>query len=84
MILERIRALSPEDREHVVGEAVRFREGAREWERQKAKLRDMQSRHAGRGLTDRLLEERAKERANGWSFRLFALHNAVNSSNSSQ
>jgi hypothetical protein len=65
MILEQIRALSPEDRERVVDEAVRLRDGAREWDRQKAKLHDMQSRHAGRGLLNSLLEERAKERANG-------------------
>jgi len=65
MILEQIQGLSPEDRERVVDEAVRLREGAREWEQQKVKLHDMQSRHAGRGLLNRLLEERAKERANG-------------------
>jgi hypothetical protein len=65
MILEQIRALSPEDREHVLDEAARLREGAREWGRQKANLRDIQSRHAGRGLSNRLLEERARERANG-------------------
>ena len=64
-ILEQIRALSPEDREQVVDEVIRLREGTREWERQKAKLREMQSKHAGRGLLNRLLEERAKERARG-------------------
>jgi hypothetical protein len=65
MILEQTRGPSPEDRERVVDEAVRLREGAQEWDRQRAKLHDMQSRHAGRGLLNRLLEERAKERANG-------------------
>ena len=62
-ILEEIKALPPEDREQVVDEAVRLRADAQEWERQKSKLREMQSRHAGRGMLNRLLEERAKERA---------------------
>ena len=61
-ILEEIRALPPEDREQVVDEAIRLRAGAQAWESQKATLREMQSRHAGRGLLNRLLEERAKER----------------------
>jgi len=63
VILEQIRALPPEEREQVVDEALRLREEAKEWERQRAKLREMQARHAGRGLLTRLLEERAKERA---------------------
>lgn len=64
-ILDEIKALPPEEQEQVVDEAIRLREGAKEWERQRAKLRAMQSRHAGRGLLNRLLEERAKERARG-------------------
>ena len=62
-ILDEIRALPPADREQVVDEAIRLQEGAQEWERQKVKLHEMQSRHAGRGLLNRLLGERAKERA---------------------
>ena len=62
-ILDEIKALPPTEREQLVDEAIRLREGAKEWERQQAKLREMQSRHAGRGLLNRLLEERAKERA---------------------
>jgi hypothetical protein len=37
----------------------------RGWEEQKTRLREMQARHAGRGLLNWLLEERAKERARG-------------------
>lgn len=62
-ILEEIKALPPQEREQVVTEAIRWRAGAQEWERQKLQLREMQSRHAGRGLLGRLLEARAKERA---------------------
>jgi len=36
--------------------------GAQAWARQQAKLRAMQSKHAGRGLLSRLLADRAKER----------------------
>ena len=64
-ILEQIRALPPEDRQQVLDEAVRLREGSKQWEQQKADLRAMQSRHAGRGLLSRLLEDRARERARG-------------------
>ena len=64
-ILDEIKALPPAEREQVVEAAIRLREGAAEWERQQARLRDMQSRHAGRGLLNRLLEERTKERARG-------------------
>ena len=68
-ILDEIKALPPEDREQVVDEAIRLRTGAQEWERQKSKLREMQSRQTGRGLfagsglLDALLADRAKERA---------------------
>lgn len=65
VILDEIKALPPAEREQVVEAAIRLREGAAEWERQQARLRDMQSRHAGRGLLNRLLEERTKERARG-------------------
>jgi hypothetical protein len=62
-ILEEIQALPPDEQEQVVAQAIRLRERAQEWARQKAKLREMQSRHTGRGLLSRLLAERAKERA---------------------
>jgi hypothetical protein len=60
-ILEEIKALP-------LVEQVQVREGIlhlqeRQWEEQKTKLREMQDRHTGRGLLNRLLEERAKERA---------------------
>ncbi len=62
-ILDEIRALPPEEREQVRNGILQLQERQRQWEEQKAKLREMQSRHAGRGLLNRLLEERTKERA---------------------
>jgi len=64
-ILEEIRALPPDEQAQLVAEAIRLRDDAQEWARQKGKLREMQSRHSGRGLGNRLLAERAKERARG-------------------
>ena len=64
-ILEEIKALPPEEREWVRAGLLELEERQHRWEEQKAKLRDMQSRHAGRGLLNRLLEERAKERSRG-------------------
>ncbi len=60
-ILDEIRALPPDEQDQVLDEAIRLHE----WEQQRARLREMQSRHAGRGLLNRLLEERVKERARG-------------------
>jgi len=62
-ILSEIRALPPEEQRQVIDETLRLR--AREWAQQQARLRDLQSRHAGRGLLGRLLETRAEERARG-------------------
>ena len=57
--------LPPEEQEQVRDGILQLHERRRQWEEQKAKLREMQSRHAGRGLLNRLLKERAKERARG-------------------
>jgi len=62
-VLEQIRALPPEERQIVFDELAQLQARQRAWEEQMAKLREIQARHAGRGLLNRLLEERAKERA---------------------
>ena len=62
VILDEIKALPPEEQEQVRDGILQLQERQRQWEEQKAKLREMQSRHTGRGLLKRLLEERAKER----------------------
>jgi mRNA-degrading endonuclease RelE of RelBE toxin-antitoxin system len=64
-ILEKIKALPPEEQEQVRDGIRQLQERQRQWNEQKVKLREMQSRHAGRGMLTRLLEERAKERARG-------------------
>ena len=64
-ILEQIKSLPPEEQREVCDGVAQFQSRQRAWEEQKAKLREMQSRHAGGGLLKRLLEERAKERARG-------------------
>ena len=64
-ILERINALSAEDRREVCDTLLQLEARRAGWEEQKVKLREMQSRHAGSGLLQRLLDERAKERARG-------------------
>src|SRR5947209_16136483 len=64
-ILEEIKALPPEEQEQVRDGILQLDERRRQWEEQKTKLREKQSRHTGRGLLNRLLEERAKERARG-------------------
>ena len=64
-ILEEIKALPPEEREHGRNGIRQLEERQRQWEAQKARLREMQARHSGSGLLNRLLEERAKERARG-------------------
>ena len=64
-ILEAIKALPSEERRQVLDEAWLLRERTREWDQQQAKLRDMQSRHAGRALLQRLLHHRAEERPRG-------------------
>ena len=62
-ILEEIKALPPDEQEQVRDGLLQLQERQRQWEEQQVKLRDMQSRHAGSGLLNRLLEVRAKERA---------------------
>jgi len=62
-ILEEIKALPTDERREVCAEVLQLQERQRQWEEQKVKLREMQSRHAGQGLLNRLLAERAKERA---------------------
>jgi Arc/MetJ-type ribon-helix-helix transcriptional regulator len=64
-ILEEIKALPPDEQEQVRDGIRQLEERQRQWEAQKTKLREMQARHAGSGLLNRLLEERAKERARG-------------------
>jgi len=61
VILEKIKALPPEEQAQVCEGVLKLQERQRQWKEQKGKLREMQSRHAGRGLLDRLLEERARE-----------------------
>ena len=57
--------LPPAEMQAVCSEIRQLEARRQEWEEQKAKLREMQARHAGRGLLNRLLDERAKERARG-------------------
>ncbi|MBI2926140.1 MAG: hypothetical protein HYY24_10585 [Verrucomicrobia bacterium] len=64
-ILEQIKNLPPDDQRQLLGELAQLEARQRAWEEHKLKLRDMQARHAGRGLLNRLLEERARERARG-------------------
>ena len=61
--LEEIKALPPQEKEQVRAGILQLHERQRQWDEQKVKLREMQSRHAGRGMLNRLLEERARERA---------------------
>jgi hypothetical protein len=64
-ILRQIQELPPEERDQVREAIVELQQRQHEWDEQRAKLRQMQSRHAGRGLLNRLLEERTRERARG-------------------
>ena len=64
-ILDEIRALPPAELQVVCSEIRRLEARQSGWEEQKAKLREMQARHAGSGLLGRLLDERAKERGHG-------------------
>ena len=58
-VLQEIKAMSPDEQVQVRDGILQLQERQRQWEEQKAKLRQMQSRHAGRGMLNRLLEERA-------------------------
>lgn len=64
-LLEQIKALPPEVQREVAAKVLQREQGHGNWEEQKVKLRQMQARHAGRGLRDRLLQDRAMERARG-------------------
>lgn len=64
-ILVEIKALPPTEQEQVRNGLQQLQERQRQWGEQQLKLREMQPRHAGRGLLNRLLEERARERARG-------------------
>ena len=64
-ILDQIKSLPPDEQQAVLKEIADVQNRLQAWEKQRAKLRDMQARHAGRGLLNRLLEERTKERARG-------------------
>jgi len=64
-ICEQIKALPPEEQQEVLAQlnAIQVRRHA--WEEQKTRLRQMQARYAGSGMLNRLLEDRARERARG-------------------
>lgn len=64
-IIEKIKALPSDEQREVLDGIEEIQSRQRAWDEQKARLREMQGRHAGRGLLKRLLEERAKERARG-------------------
>ncbi len=64
-VLDEIKALSPEERREVMRELAQLEARQSAWQEQREKLREMQARHAGRGLLNRLLEERTKERTRG-------------------
>jgi hypothetical protein len=64
-ILNDIKVLPAEDLDQVRDGMAQLEERRRQWEEQRAKLRDMQSRHAGRGMLNALFKDRAKERARG-------------------
>lgn len=61
-ILDQVKALPDDERREVCEQIVEFESRMEGWEKQKAILRDMQSRHAGSGLLEVLLEERRKDR----------------------
>ena len=64
-ILEQIKSLPSDEQREVYAAILQIEARQRGWEEQKIKIREMQSRHKGSGLLNRLLEERAKERARG-------------------
>jgi hypothetical protein len=64
-VLEQIRALPPDEQRELYEQIAQLQSRQRAWEEQRTKLREMQARHAGSGLLNRLLAERAKERARG-------------------
>jgi len=64
-ILDQIKTLPPGEQREVLDGVTQLQARRGEWEKQQAKLREMQARHAGSGLLSRLLKERAKERSRG-------------------
>jgi hypothetical protein len=64
-IVEQIKSLSSEDQQEVFAEVMRLDSSRREWEEQKTRLHEMQKRHKGRGLLEKLLNDRSQERTRG-------------------
>ena len=64
-ILDQIKTLPPGEQREVLDGMTQLQARRGEWEKQQAKLRELQARHAGSGLLSRLLNERAKERSGG-------------------
>ena len=64
-ILEQIKALPAAEQQEVRDGLLQLEARRAGWEEQRAKLREMQARHARSGLLKKLLEERTKERARG-------------------
>ncbi len=64
-IVQQIEALPAAEQREVCEHVLQLEARRQGWEEQKAKLREMQGRHAGGGMLKQLLEDRAKERARG-------------------
>ena len=64
-ILEQIKALPGDQQREICAEVLQLEARHRAWEEQRARLREMQSRHTGRGLLQALLDERTQEGARG-------------------
>jgi hypothetical protein len=64
-VIEKIRALPANEQQQVFEEVAHLQSRQRAWAEQQAKMREMQGRHTGSGLLNRLLEARNQERARG-------------------
>jgi hypothetical protein len=64
-ILDQIKTLPEAEQQEVLAGVTQLQARRGEWEKQRAALRELQARHAGSGLLDRLLGERMKERSRG-------------------
>ena len=64
-ILDEIKSLPPKERREVCVEVLQLQERQRQWEEQKAALRNLQAGSKAKGLLKALLEDRARERARG-------------------
>jgi hypothetical protein len=62
-ILDQVKALPDDERREVCEQIIDFEARVEGWEKQKARIREMQARYAGSGLLSRLLDERNKDRA---------------------